>query len=597
MRIAIFYQHILQKLSLKQRKTFWINPSRCGHIPLLLIKFGITTNLIAQTLPDPNLQLQRQEQQREYLQQQTESKAYLQLGKPQTAQAPQQIPLNETPCALIQTIRIENQSIQNAHFNTLLQKALSGKNQADNPIGRCLGQQGITLIIARLQEVLIEQGYITSQAQVAAQDLKNGELFIQIKAGRIAQINIVGTKINSRALALQNENILNLRDIEQSIENLERLKSISVQAQISPSDTLDHSDLAINLSTQKPLRFSFLINDNGSRNTGKIQSNLSLEWDNPLHLADSLYLSIGQALGGYNRGPRGSENQFLQYRIPIGYWQIAAMYSQNHYEQTLYGPFASYLYHGQSKQAELKLERVLHRSGSSRTAAHINAFMRRSNNYINDLEVLVQRRQVGGWQIGLDHTQYFTNSTLNAQFEFKRGTGAFNSIPAPEEKFSEGSSRMQVLSGRLNWNRPFNLFAHSFNYNSQFEWQHNFSPLTPQDQLCLGGRYSVRGFSGEQTLCGERDQLWQQELSTPISTQKNLHAYLDFDIGQVDVPITSKKNQRFSISCIALGLRGVHTLPKNTLLQYDIFIGQPISNPFTDQSEKTIGGFNMQLNF
>ncbi len=37
-------------------------------------------------------------------------------------------------------------------------------------------------------------------------------------------------------------------------------------------------------------------------------------------------------------------------------------------------------------------------------------------------------------------------------------------------------------------------------------------PLTQQDKLSIGGRYTVRGFDGELSLSGEKGWLWRNEL-------------------------------------------------------------------------------------
>ncbi|WP_423739714.1 ShlB/FhaC/HecB family hemolysin secretion/activation protein [Cupriavidus basilensis] len=59
--------------------------------------------------------------------------------------------------------------------------------------------------------------------------------------------------------------------------------------------------------------------------------------------------------------------------------------------------------------------------------------MRQSNNYIDDTEIEVQRAAPAAGSWGLTHREYFGASTLDATLAYRRGTGAFGAMAAPEE--------------------------------------------------------------------------------------------------------------------------------------------------------------------
>ncbi len=48
------------------------------------------------------------------------------------------------------------------------------------------------------------------------------------------------------------------------------------------------------------------------------------------------------------------------------------------------------------------------------------------------------------------------------------------------------------------------VMAQNLHYNLQYQRQSTNTPLTPQDQFSIGGRWSVRGFNGERTLIADR---------------------------------------------------------------------------------------------
>src|SRR5690606_26175300 len=166
-------------------------------------------------------------------------------------------------------------------------------------------------------------------------------------------------------------------------------------------------------------------------------------------------------------------------------------------------------------QQELVLSRVLQRDGASKTSGSLKAFARQSRSFIDDTEIEVQRRRTGGWELALEQRRQVGRARFDGRTAFKRGTGAFGALPAPEEVFDEGRSRFALLVWDLAWSQPFELAGLRLQWNSQWRGQRERTPLTPQDRFAIGGRYSVRGFDGESSLIGERGWWWRNELAAP----------------------------------------------------------------------------------
>lgn len=554
------------------------------------------------SIPDPSQELQRQDRQRQELRQQLEIQPWSPSGLFAKTPPHQQLP-DEQPCALIDRV-----VIQGVLFSEALQTALSGVNGDDPPFGRCLGSQGVTLLIQRVQQALVEQGYITSHVHVPEQDLNNGELVLHINEGRLARIDAESSDTPDvaplpRAVwAVRPGDILNLRDIEQSSDNLQRLPSLKSKIQIEPGDEPGTSNLVVDMQASRPLRLGLSMDDGGTKTTGKLQGNATLSWDNPLGLGDLAYFIQGQDLGDKDTGPRGSRNQVFHYSVPWGYWLLGATFSDNQYRQTVYGPYESYLYSGTSSQKEISLARVLRRDATSKTTASVKGFVRQSNNYIADLEVLVQRRRTAGWEAGLQHLHYFEAGTLTAQMAYRHGTGAFGAEQAPEELTGQGTGRMRLTTGLLHWAMPLNTSGHPWQYSTQVQWQSAQTRLTPQDRFCLGSRATVRGFDGQQTLCGDRGQLWRQELATglplavhetlPIS--KGMQVYAALDAGRTTTP---GQDGAYRLSGMAVGLRGAHQVNDAYPLQWDVFVGKPLSRPDGFTTAAHTAGFSLRAEF
>jgi hemolysin activation/secretion protein len=386
--------------------------------------------------------------------------------------------------------------------------------------------------------------------------------------------------------------VLDLRDLEQTLENLQRTPGAQASVQIAPAALEGHSDLIVDYRLDRPLRAQLSLDDAGNRETGQWQANATLSWSSPLGLADLLYVSQGKDVGGRAAGPRGSSQQVLHYSLPLGRWLVAVTASEYSHHQTLPGPQVSNRYQGKASHTELKLARVVRRAMDSKTSLHVKAFQRRSRNFINDAEVHPQRRRVGGWEAGMDHTHYLGRSTLLASMNHRRGTGAFGSQRAVEERFGEGTSRMRVTQASVSLNVPWRWGDHGFRYEGQLRAQWDHTALLSQDRICIGGRYSVRGFDGVQALCGERGQVLRQELAwTPPG--KAWQPYAALDIGRVSGPSAPA---RAVLTGWALGVRSAWVRGPLSL-DLDLFIGRPISRPDGFETQGTTAGLSMNLAF
>jgi hemolysin activation/secretion protein len=151
-----------------------------------LVIFSLPT-LANTDMPDPVPELQRQDRELQELRQRAEGPLWSPSGLLLQTPPAQQLP-TESPC-----VGIDRIALQTELTTTPLFEALSGVNADDPPYGRCLGSQGITILVQRLQQALVKQGYITSQAFVPEQDLNTGTLVLQVLEGRIAQIRLAPT--------------------------------------------------------------------------------------------------------------------------------------------------------------------------------------------------------------------------------------------------------------------------------------------------------------------------------------------------------------------------------------------------------------------
>ncbi len=161
------------------------------------------------------------------------------------------------------------------------------------------------------------------------------------------------------------------------------------------------------------------------------------------------------------------------------------------------------LYSGESENQELKLSRTLARDAERLTTAYLSTWARQADNNVSGLQIEVQRRQTGGWEVGLTHRQILGNATLDLNAAYRRGTGAYGATRLAHEN-SEGSTRLRLMQVGALYNLPFSLVRQQRRYTLALRAQDAWTALLPQDRFSIGSRFTVRGFDEQSVLTEHR---------------------------------------------------------------------------------------------
>ncbi|MGV8927789.1 MAG: ShlB/FhaC/HecB family hemolysin secretion/activation protein [Ewingella sp.] len=491
-------------------------------------------------------------------------------------------PANESPCFTINTFTLTGDSASR------FQWALDAVKEAK---GRCLGSQGILLTINKVQNAILEKGYVTTRVMAQEQDLTQGIFTLIMQPGRIEQIRFVDS-VSYRArlwnaLPAKSGDILNLRDIEQALENFKRVSNVDADIKIVPGQQEATSDLLIAWKESRPIHLSLGLDDSGADSTGKYQGSTTLAINAPFAQNDLFYANLGRSL--FRDGPYDSRSNTVNYSIPVGYWGFSANYNDYNYHQNIANANETLTYSGKSENAQFTVSRLLFRNQAHKTTLNIRAYRRHSTNAVNGIEIEQQQRRTAGWELGLNQHSYLGNNTLDANLNWRRGTGAFGAMPAPEEAYNGGTSRPSMLMGDISLNVPFPGFNQDWRYNTSLRGQWSNKPLTPQDRLAMGGRYTVRGFDGEQSLSGEKGLIWRNELAWNMFARGH-ELYWAADYGRVEGPGTRYLVGK-QLAGNAIGLRGALW----QRLSYDLFAGVPLYKPENFHTSGVTTGFSINL--
>ncbi|MDN7893876.1 ShlB/FhaC/HecB family hemolysin secretion/activation protein [Burkholderia cepacia] len=462
--------------------------------------------------------------------------------------------------------------------------------------GQCVGKQGLDVLVKGLSQAILARGYITTRVLLPEQDLSAGTLKLALIPGVIRHVSFSDEKLRGTwktAFPTRDGDLLNLRDLEQGLEQMKRVSSQDVSMQVVPADTPGESDVVLDIRRGKPWTVVASIDNSGTRATGRLQGNLSVGIDNPLGLNDIFNIGVSQdlELGDKRLGSHGW-NGF--YSIPWGYWTATLSAYTNTYYQQIAGVNQTFVASGNSKTIDFKLNRVLSRSQNDVFGAQFRLSRRFGKSFIEDTEIPQQRRNNTFVEIGLTDRHYFGGAQFDGMLAYRQGIGAFGA--QDDILAAEGGPtyryRMAVLDANLQM--PFAIAKQPFRYVGTFHGQYTGNTLYYIDDLTIGSRYTVRGFDGETMLAAARGFYWRNELQMPIG-QTGQAVYAGLDYGRVwgPQPVALVGTQ---LAGAVIGVKGSVGTRFGTYA-YDLFAGTPVYKPSGFPTARVTFGFQLTAQF
>ncbi|CAN5417481.1 ShlB/FhaC/HecB family hemolysin secretion/activation protein [soil metagenome] len=506
----------------------------------------------------------------------------------------------ESPCFVIEEVLFVGVDV--ARFRWL-------GSSTDALLGRCVGSRGVSRIGSYLNAQLIEQGHATSRISLEQQNLGSGRLVIRLHAGRIASVSMVdsetkapddawGTWVN--AFPTSAGRLLNVRDLEQGVEQMTRLPSQTVTTTLTPGVDADTTNVVIERRAGgllQRLRGGVSIDNSGGASLGRTQVAANAAFDNPLGLNDI----VGVGFNGNAEKPTAanrSQSANLNYSVPVGYSTLSATVGRSRFAQAVQLTTTSVLSSGDSGTASLRWDHVALRTAASKTGVYAELSTRKSRGYLDDLELIVQRRRSTFIDTGFNFRHVFRNDA-SADFTvgYRRGMPWLRAEAdyLPEE--GAPTLRPHIWSVNAGVSVPLvqpvagsSTVAHgvsaqegapvavergrAWRYSASFRGQATPSRTTSIDQFAIGNRSTVRGFDGDSVLIAESGWTLRNELSTALTFAGiDSSLYLGLDLGHVwgasDVDLIGR-----SLAGGAIGVRG-----RWKAMNFDMAVATPIRKP------------------
>ena len=463
--------------------------------------------------------------------------------------------------------------------------------------GACVGKNGLDLIVKRLTALILSKGYSTTRIGIPGQDIAGGTLKLVLVPGVIRAIRFSDPTLYGTwktAFPTGPGKLLNLRDLEQGLEQMKRIPSQDVDMQIVPGETPGESDVVISVKRSKPWKLTGTLDDSGAKGTGKLQAGLNLAVDNPLGLNDLFNIGITTD-ADRKAGQRGTTGNNVYYAVPAGYWNFAVSGSTYDYHQEVAGANQTFVSSGKSRNLELKIAQLFQRDQVQKNSWQFKVGKRWSHAYVEDTEIAAQDRNTTFAELAWVHTHYFGSAQLDLTLANRWGVSWFNGQTYAKNVLGQEDPStnnlhytLQTIDATLSV--PFKIASQSLTYVGTFRGQTSRSPLYLTDQFSIGNRYTVRGFDGELTLAGERGFFLRNELNLPIANSGQ-SAYVGLDVGKVYGP-SVQNLLGDKLTGAAIGLRG-----GLFGLSYDVFSSWALYKPQGFSTAMPAVGFNLSYQY
>lgn len=391
-------------------------------------------------------------------------------------------------------IKVKHININGAHILNL-REMVSGFE------GRCLGAVGLEKILSLITGAYVSRGYITSRAYLPEQNLSDGTLLIEVSEGLIEDFKLEGLpedhkniNLNTAFPYLKNR-VLNLRDIEQGIDQINYLQSNQSSIQIFPGTSIGKSIVSISNKSRSKWRSSLTYDNTGQKATGRDQYGINASIDSPFGLGDGLraaYQTSNPKFNNVGYSNLGSINYFL----PFGYSTFSFGYLTTAYQylQTL-ASGSNYFSNGYASNTFAQYSYVAYRNSATKLNISSTFTHKESKNFFAGyfLSINSPSLSVVDADISLSRILRGWGST-NLGIGLSQGlniAGATNNLESPGSPQAQFNKYRQFIS--INISADLNPFH--FIWSGHNSAQQTNDVLYGSEQFSILGPYAVRGFS------------------------------------------------------------------------------------------------------
>lgn len=399
------------------------------------------------------------------------------------------------------------------------------------------------------------KGYVSARVYIIPeQNISSGVLRLKVLEGVIEDISLADedSRINLfTAFPMMEGKVLNLRDVEQGIDQINRLPSNNADIKLLPGTKDGYSKIVVSNEKQFPLSGSISYNNTGSDSTGNNQLGLSLSVDNPLRINDALGVSINVTTPGHGESYRetvpGTDDQYshsalFNYSVPLGYTTFSLGASRSQYSIPIVLGDGSKAYsEGKSVSQYLTIDRMLLRTQTDKLNLSGTLTIKDSDNYFMGDRIEVSSRKLVVLDISSTYSTVVYGGFASFKLTYSKGTRLLDADRDPSgHDASQPTTEFGAVKCNLSYYRPIDLLGIKSTYSGTLSAQYSDDVLYGTEQISIGGLYSVRGFQNV-SESGDRGWYLQNTLTFTTDIVKShlgisdcaVSPFIGLDIGQI----------------------------------------------------------------
>lgn len=427
--------------------------------------------------------------------------------------------------------------------------------------GRCLGTADIEALLAAVTKSYIERGYITTRAYLAAQNLSSGVLEVTIVEGTVERFELKqsgagGASPSVRgAFPVSPGELLNLRDLEQGIDQLNSLSSNNASLDVQPGSKPGQSVVVVNNQASRPVRLFSSVDTLGQSATGRTSASNTVSLYGLLGFNELLAITRRQTAP--MDSAHNSVSTALRAVVPFGYTTFSYDWSESRYVNTLQLPSGNKLAaEGTTLTHSLGADHVVYRDQANRLTLSARLNVQRTQSWLGGEFLAVSSRTISTLDIGASAFSQLGGGVLNARVGYVRGLKAFGALRDTND-LADGLPHAQFDKYTLDFGfaRGFTVAGRPLQWTSQFSGQYTGDTLYGSQQILVGGSGTVRG-AVRNLLSGDSGYFLRNELSLPWRAPAdgpamNGRLYVAYDFGHVSNRVAGVPSG--SMSGITLG--------------------------------------------
>jgi len=339
----------------------------------------------------------------------------------------------ETPCFAIQHItlatspHLSDSNKQQGASALQMDPFFFAQQYLNRYSNQCVGQEGLNIIIKRLTSLILQKGYSTTRVGLPEQELASGHLTITLVPGIIHEIRFADPLLDGtwrNAFPIDTGKLLNLRDLEQGLEQMKRVPYQDVDMQIVPADKVGESNVILSVQRHDAVKLSASLDNGGAKGTGQYQGGVNLSVDNLFGISDMFNIGVNSD-ANREGNQRGTAGQNLYYAVPFGFWYYSLSASNSDYHQEIAGTGQHIVSSGKSKNLDIKTSYLFQRDQYQKNSLNVNFGKQWAHAFIDNTEIDVQKRDVTYVEFGWTHKHYFDQNQLDLTIAQRCGTSWF----------------------------------------------------------------------------------------------------------------------------------------------------------------------------